>query len=52
MTSSRYSRLTSSGYEGLSAVLVSEMAEDFSEEFVGLIFPGGMPPVPEPPAAE
>jgi hypothetical protein len=42
----------SGGYDGLSAVLVSKPAEGFSDEFVGLIFSGDLPPVPEPPAAE
>ncbi len=41
----------SGGYEGLSAVLVSTPAEGFSDEFVGFIFAGDLPPVPEPPAA-
>ena len=43
-----------SGYEGLSAVLVSERPdpESFSEEFVGLIFSGDLPPLPEPAPAE
>ena len=40
------------GYEGLSAILVSEMGPNFSEEFVGLIFSGDFPPLPEPPAVE
>jgi hypothetical protein len=40
------------GYEGLSAVLQSKSGEDFSEEFVGLIFSGDGPPLPEAPAAE
>ena len=42
----------SGGYEGLSAVLVSKPAEGFSDEFVGMIFSGEPPPVPEVPAAE
>ena len=42
----------SGGYDGLSAVLVTEPAEGFSDEFVGLIFPGDVPPLPEAPAAE
>ena len=41
-----------SGYDGLSAILVLEPTGGFSEEFVGLIFPGDFPPLPEPPAAE
>jgi hypothetical protein len=42
----------SGGYEGLSAVLVSKPAEGFSDEFVGLIFSGDFPPVPDAPVAE
>jgi hypothetical protein len=52
LTGNTYTCFGSGGYEGLSAVLVSEYAEDFSEEFVGLIVSGGLPPVPEAPAAE
>jgi hypothetical protein len=40
------------GYEGLSAILVLSAGQDFSEEFVGLIFSGDFPPLPEAPAAE
>jgi hypothetical protein len=40
------------GYEGLSALLVSEFTVGFSEEFVGLIFSGDFPPLPEPPSVE
>ena len=40
------------GYEGLSAILASEYGPGYSEEFVGLIFPGDFPPLPEAPAAE
>ncbi len=40
------------GYAGLSAILVSSFTEGFNEEFVGLIFSGDFPPVPEPPAAD
>ena len=40
------------GYDGLSAILVLEPTVGYNEEFVGLIFPGDFPPVPEPPAAE
>ena len=50
--SSTYTCVGSGGYEGLSAVLVSEPAEGFSDEFVGLIFSGELPPVPEAPVAE
>jgi hypothetical protein len=43
----------SGGYEGLSAVLVSKpLADAFGDDFVGLIFSGDMPPLPEAPAAE
>lgn len=47
-----YSCIGSGGYEGLSAVLVSKPAEGFSEEFVGLVFSGDLPPLPEPPGTE
>jgi hypothetical protein len=51
--SSTYTCVGSGGYEGLSAVLVSEPIEDsFSDEFVGLVFSGDLPPLPEAPAAE
>jgi hypothetical protein len=40
------------GYAGLSAILVSSSTTGFNEEFVGLVFSGDFPPVPEPPAAE
>jgi hypothetical protein len=40
------------GYEGLSAIVVNEQGGSSSEEFVGLIFSGDFPPLPEPPAAE
>ena len=39
------------GYEGLSALLVIQESEA-SHPFVGLIFSGGFPPLPEPPVAE
>ena len=39
------------GYEGLSAILVEDEAEG-GGPFVGLIFSGDFPPLPEPPAAE
>jgi hypothetical protein len=39
------------GYEGLSAILVQDESDD-SHPFVGLIFSGGVPPLPEAPAAE
>jgi hypothetical protein len=47
-----YTCIGDGGYDGLSAILVSEMGPGFSEEFVGLIFSGDFPPLPEPPAAE
>ena len=40
------------GYEGLSAILVAEESEGFSEKFVALIFSGDLPPLPEAPTAE
>ena len=41
------------GYEGLSAILASEFVGSTpNEEFVGLIFSGDLPPLPEPAAAE
>ena len=40
------------GYAGLSASLVLVDAEGDTAEFVGLIFSGDFPPLPEPPAAE
>ena len=39
------------GYEGLSAILVEDESDD-SHPFVGLIFSGGVPPLPEAPAPE
>ena len=39
------------GYEGLTAVLVRSQGNR-AEEFVGLIFSGDLPPLPEPRAAE
>ncbi|MFO7531048.1 MAG: hypothetical protein R6W93_01215 [Candidatus Limnocylindrales bacterium] len=50
LTGSTFTCVGDGAYEGLSAVLVSELAADSSEEFVGLVFSGGMPPVPEPAA--
>jgi hypothetical protein len=38
-------------YDGLSAILVVDFATS-PATFVGLIFPGDAPPLPEPPAAE
>ncbi len=41
------------GYEGLTAVLVTTPKTGSAPlEFVGLIFSGELPPVPEPPAAQ
>jgi hypothetical protein len=40
------------GHAGLSAILVPQTTSGFDEEFVGLIFSGDFPPVPEPPVAE
>jgi hypothetical protein len=40
------------GYEGLSALLVSELTAGFNEKFSGLVFSGDFPPLPEAPAAE
>ena len=40
------------GYVGLSAILVLEDVGGNAEEFIGLIFPGDFPPLPEPPATE
>jgi hypothetical protein len=42
------------GYAGLSAILVDDAPEllGSDETFVGLIFSGDFPPVPEPPATE
>jgi hypothetical protein len=51
--SNTYACIGGGGYEGLSAVLVGKPREDsFSDEFVGLIFSGDLPPLPEAPAAE
>jgi hypothetical protein len=53
LSGSRTQTCVGSGdYEGLSAVLVSKPAEGFSDEFVGLIFPGELPPLPEAPSVE
>jgi hypothetical protein len=40
------------GYAGLSAILALVDVGGNAEEFVGLIFSGDLPPLPEPPAAE
>jgi hypothetical protein len=52
VTETTFNCIGDGGYEGLSAILVSEMGPGFSEDFVGLIFPGDFPPLPEPPAAD
>jgi hypothetical protein len=39
-------------YAGLSAILVLEEAGGFTEDIVGLIFSGELPPMPERPAEE
>jgi hypothetical protein len=53
LTGNTFTCTGNGGYEGLSAVLVSTLAPDsFAEEFVGLIFSGDLPPVPEPPTAQ
>jgi hypothetical protein len=52
VTETTFTCIGDGGYEDLSAILVSEMGPNFSEEFVGLIFSGDFPPLPEPPAAE
>lgn len=41
----------SGGYEGLTAVMASVMAEDYTETFQGLILEGTLPAVPQAPAA-
>jgi hypothetical protein len=40
------------GYEGLSALLVWPEANTSTNPFMGLIFSGDVPPLPDPPAAE
>ena len=40
------------GYAGLSAILVHQDTGGFSEDIVGLIFSGDLPPLPEAPAAQ
>jgi hypothetical protein len=47
-----FSCIGDGGYAGLSASLVLVDAGGNSEEFVGLIFSGDFPPLPEPPATE
>jgi hypothetical protein len=52
LTDTTFTCTGNGGYAGLSAVLVSTFTEGFNEKFVGLIFSGDIPPLPEPPAAE
>ena len=47
-----YACVGDEGYAGLSVILVLDGAKGYSREFSGLIFPGGFPPLPEPPAAQ
>ena len=52
LTKSTFTCIGEGGYEGLTAVLVSEqVAGAYAGEFAGLIFPGDLPAVPEAPAA-
>jgi hypothetical protein len=52
LTKSTFTCMGEGGYEGLTAVLVSEqVAGAFNGEFAGLLFPGDLPEVPEAPAA-
>jgi hypothetical protein len=51
-STSTYTCTGDGGYAGLSAILVLEDTGGFSADIVGLIFPGDLPPLPEPPAAE
>jgi hypothetical protein len=51
LTKSTFTCIGEGGYEGLTAVLVSEqVAGAYSGGFTGLIFPGDVPAVPEAPA--
>ena len=53
LTGSTFTCIGEGGYEGLTAVLVSQqVAGAFAEEFAGLIFPGDLPAVPGAPATE
>ena len=48
LTKSTFTCIGEGGYEGLTAVLVSEqVAGAYAGEFAGLIFPGELPAVPE-----
>ena len=51
-TTSTFTCVGDGGYAGLSAILVLGRLGAFPTDFVGLIFSGGFPPLPEPPAAE
>jgi len=52
LTKSTFTCIGEGGYEGLTAVLVSEqVAGAYDGEFAGLIFPGNLPAVPEARAA-
>jgi hypothetical protein len=46
LTGTTFTCIGDGGYEGLSAVLVSEEAGGNAEDFVGLIFSGDLPPLP------
>ncbi len=50
LTDTTYTCAGQGGYAGLSAVLVA-MDDSADYPFVGLIFSGGLPPLPEPPTA-
>jgi hypothetical protein len=52
MAATTYTCFGEDGYDGLSALLVSEQGPNYSEDFVGLVFSGDLPPLPEAPAAE
>lgn len=52
VTGSTFTCIGEGGYAGLSAILVLTAAGGFSEDIVGLIFSGDLPPHPGPPAAE
>ena len=48
LTKSTFTCIGEGGYEGLTAILVSEqVAGAYAGEFAGLIFPGGLPAAPE-----
>jgi hypothetical protein len=51
LTGETFTCMGEGGYEGLSARLVVEHTGSMAEEFVGVIFAGDFPPLPEPPAA-